>query len=87
MAGVQRRAAMPVLVEVCPRIRWLILHQNDEKRGPLALDPKAEGGQLSSRTLRVSTCCWNPMALPSPMVQTWAIFTTAGSPDSLCFHW
>src|SRR5580704_9945719 len=36
-------------------------------------------GQLSSRTLRVSTCCWKATALPPFMVHTWTIFTTAGS--------
>jgi|SRR5450631_4047928 len=43
-------------------------------------------GQLSSRTLTVSTCCWNATALPPFMVHTWTIFTTAGSPELLCFH-
>ena len=43
-------------------------------------------GQLSSRTLRVSTCCWKATALPPSIVHTWAIFTTAGSPELFCFH-
>ena len=43
-------------------------------------------GQLSSRTLRVSTCCWKATALPPSIVHTWTIFTTAGSPELLCFH-
>ena len=47
---------------------------------------RAAEGQLSSRTLRVSTCCWRATALPPFMVHTWAIFTTAGSPELLCFH-
>ena len=47
---------------------------------------RAAEGQLSSRTLRVSTCCWKATALPSFMVHTWTIFTTAGSPELLCFH-
>src|SRR3954447_3608037 len=42
--------------------------------------------QLSSRTLAVSVCCWNVVALPSRKVQTWAIFAEAGAPVSLCFH-
>ena len=42
--------------------------------------------QLSSRTLMVSTCCWNSASLPSAMVHTWAIFTRAGSPELLCFQ-
>jgi hypothetical protein len=43
-------------------------------------------GQLSSRTLTVSTCCWKATALPPFMVHTWTMFTTAGSPELLCFH-
>ena len=47
---------------------------------------RAAEGQLSSRTLRVLTCCWKATALPPFMVHTWTIFTTAGSPELLCFH-
>ena len=43
-------------------------------------------GQLSSRTLRVSMCCWKATALPPFMVHTWTISTAAGSPELLCFH-
>ena len=42
--------------------------------------------QLSSRTLTVSTCCWNVATFPSAKVKTWAIFTLAGAPELLCFQ-
>ena len=43
-------------------------------------------GQLSSRTLTVSTCCWNVATFPPAKVKTWAIFTLAGAPELLCFQ-
>ena len=42
--------------------------------------------QLSSRTLTVSTCCWNVVTFPSAKVRTWAIFTLACAPEVLCFQ-
>ena len=39
-------------------------------------------GQLSSRSLTPSTCCWEATAFPPSIVHTWTIFTTARSPAS-----
>ena len=41
---------------------------------------------LSSRTLTVSVSCSKVLALAPSKVHTWAIFTEAGSPVSLCFQ-
>ena len=72
--GVQERS------EVCAPIR---------RSGTVVVNEPAASTarrQLSSRTLTVSTCCWKVASLPSATVHTWTIFTTAGSPESLCFH-
>ena len=42
--------------------------------------------QLSSRILTVSMCWRNEVALPPSKVHTWAVFTRAGAPVSLCFQ-
>lgn len=54
-------------------------------------DARLRRGQLSSYassswTRAVSTCCWKCVTLPSASVQTCAIFTSAGTPEVMCFH-
>jgi hypothetical protein len=67
------------------RLRRMAIHAA-QAEGPPIRWLRGRGGQLSSRTLRVSTCCWKTTALPPFIVHTWTIFTRAGSPELLRFH-
>ena len=80
-AGVVRAVTLPI---------WVPLGFGELVRRP-SVAPRSftnplTGRQLSSRTLTVSTCCWNVATFPSAKVKTWAIFTFAGSPEVLCFQ-